>query len=306
MRVTILGTGAMACLIGARLATVAPKGVTLVGTWAAGLDALRAGGIRLEVAAGQRTIPVTVARLGDAVPPAELILVLVKAWQTAQVAKHLPALLAPDGAVLTLQNGLGNLEKLGPQAHLGVTTLGATLVGPGHVRAGGDGPTHITGPAWIRDVLAYADLEVEPVEAAKAESLLWGKLAVNCGINALTALLRVPNGELLNRADAALMMDRAATECAMVAWAQGLVLPYADPIAQVRQVAEKTAANYSSMLQDVLRGAPTEIDAINGAVVRRAREREIVAAVNEMLWRMVRASTNQTLPSQRTLAQTIK
>jgi 2-dehydropantoate 2-reductase len=288
MQLTLLGTGAMACLFGARLAGVAET--TLVGAWAEGLAAIEERGIVVEESSGaSSTVRVRAARLGASVDPADLVLVLVKAWQTEKVAPHLVSLLKPDGVALTLQNGLGNLEKLGPRAHLGVTTVGATLLGPGRVRPGGAGPIHVAGPEWVVELFRRAGFEAHRVDTAQVDSLVWGKLVVNCGINALTALLRVPNGELLDRPDAALLMERAATECAAVARAQGIALPFPDPVARVREVAQKTAVNRSSMFQDILRGAPTEIEAINGAVAREGERLGVPTPVNETLWRLVRA-----------------
>ncbi|MCC7357975.1 MAG: ketopantoate reductase family protein [Anaerolineales bacterium] len=285
MNVTIFGTGAMACLVGAAVAPVAS--VTLVGTWPKGLAALRTHGIRVE---GRPAGPVRVAALGEAAPPARLALVLVKTWQTATVAAALPGYLAPDGLALTLQNGLGNVELLGPRACLGVTTLGATLLGPGQVRPGGEGVTRMAAPAWVAELLNAAGLEAAAVAAAQVDGLLWGKLAVNCGINALTALLRVPNGALLDRPDAVALLNAAAEECAAVAAAQGIALPYADAAGAARAVAQRTAANRSSMFQDILRGAPTEIEAINGAVARTAERLGQPAPVNTVLARLVRAA----------------
>jgi 2-dehydropantoate 2-reductase len=284
MRITLLGTGALACLLGARLTAVAE--VVLVGTWREGVEAIRRGGIEVE---GAGRAPATAVLAGEATPPADLVLVVVKAWQTPYAAAQLPGRLRPEGVALTLQNGLGNLERLGERARLGVTTLGATLLGPGHVRPGGAGPTHLAGPAWIAELLQRAGLEAHTVAPGQVESLLWGKLAINCGINALTALLRVPNGELLARPDAAAVMEAAAEECAAVARARGLALPYASAAEQVRQVAAHTAHNRSSMFQDILRGAPTEVDAINGAVVQAAEGLGVPAPVNHTLWRLVRA-----------------
>jgi 2-dehydropantoate 2-reductase len=287
MPITLLGTGALACLFGAKLARVAP--VTLVGTWAAGLDALESQGIELEEAGAVSTVRVGAAHLSCPPPPADLVLVLVKAWQTASLAAHLPALLKPAGVAVTLQNGLGNRETLGARTCQGVTTLGATLLGPGQVRLGGNGPTHIAGPGWIAKTFGQADLDADTVDSSQMDSLVWGKLAVNCGINALTALWRVPNGELLAHPETALQMELAAAECAAVARAKNIPLPYADPAARVREVAQRTAANLSSMLQDVLRGAPTEIDAINGAVVREGQRLGVPTPINAELVSSVRA-----------------
>ena len=287
MRITLLGTGALACLFGAKLAALGP--VTLVGTWAEGLAALESRGIWLEEAGAVSIVRVGAAHLACPPSPADLVLVLVKSWQTAGVASHLPALLKPAGLAVTLQNGLGNRETLGPHTCQGVTTLGATLLGPGQVRLGGSGPTHIAGPVWITETLSQAGLETYAVVSSQMDSLVWGKLVANCGINALTALLRVPNGELLARPEAAQNMERAAAECADVARAKHIPLPYPDPVAHVREVAQRTALNFSSMLQDVLRGAPTEIDAINGAVVQEGRRLGVPTPVNEALASSVRA-----------------
>ena len=274
----------MACLFGAALAPVAS--ITLVGTWPEGLAALRAHGIRVE---GRPAVRVRAVALGEAAPPADLTLVLVKTWQTAAIGAALPGYLKPDGLALTLQNGLGNVEQLGPRACLGVTTMGATLLGPGQVRPGGTGPTHVAAPAWVAELLNAAGLEAAAVPAAQVDGLLWGKLAVNCGINALTALLRVTNGALLERPDAVALLNAAAEECAAVAAAQGIALPYADAAAAARAVAARTATNRSSMFQDILRGAPTEIEAINGAVARLAERLGVPAPVNTVLARLVRA-----------------
>lgn len=290
MRIIICGTGAMACLFGARLATVAD--VTLVGTWPEGIAAINERGVVLEAGGKAVALRTKAARIDDPLEPADLVLVLVKSWQTERIAMRLPSLMKSNGAVLTLQNGIGNLETLGDSAYQGVTMQGATMLGPGRIRLGGLGVTYLAAPDWVVEPFQQARFDVKQADDFQVKGLVWGKLSVNCGINALTAILRVPNGELLKRPDAMLMMDRAAVECAMVAWSQGILLPFGDPITEVRKVALATATNYSSMLQDLMRGAPTEIEAINGAVVRAAKQLGILASANEMLWRIVRAAVS--------------
>jgi len=291
MRIILFGTGAMACLFGARLSSIAQ--VALVGSWTEGIAAIRQRGILFEDACGSRTVAVNAEYLGAPLEPADLAIILVKSWQTEQIARHFAEYLKPDGIAVSLQNGLGNLELLGPRAFSGATSEGATLLGPAHVRVGGSGPTYIAAPAWVAEVLASGGFDCRCCSPDAAAGLLWGKLLVSCGINALTALLRIPNGEILNRPDAADLMVRAALECAVIARALKIELPFADPEAQVRGVAERTAANQSSMLQDLQRGAPTECDAINGAVVREARKLGMTAPVNEILWKLVRAASHQ-------------
>ena len=203
--------------------------------------------------------------------PADLAIVLVKAWQTESISGFLTGYLNPGGTGDLASKRAGQCGTAGRESFPGSTAEGATLLGPGHVKAGGSGPTHVVAPEWVVDLLQSAGFESYRCNPDEAESLLWGKLSVSCGINALTALLRIPNGELLKRPAATELMVRAAMECAAVARAKGIGLPFPDPALHVKEVAERTAANKSSMLQDILRGAPTECDAINGAVVREGR-----------------------------------
>jgi len=290
MRVLLFGSGAMSCFFAARLAGVAQ--VTIIGTWVEGIDAVRQRGVLLEDSQGIRTVRVEAEYLGADLAPSDIAIILVKSWQTERVARHLPQYLRSDAFAVSLQNGLGNLELLGSRAFPGATAEGATLVGPGHVRAGGAGRTYMVASEWAVNLFRSAGFECYRCGPQEAESLLWGKLAVSCGINPLTALLRIQNGELLKRPSATDLMVRAAKECAAIAGAKGIVLPFADAAARVREVAEKTATNQSSMLQDVMRGAQTECDVINGAIVSEGRRLGISTPVNEVLWKLVQAAVH--------------
>jgi 2-dehydropantoate 2-reductase len=264
----------------------------------------------------------------NAIGPCDLVLILVKSYQTAWAAEQARYLLqahteqrdnetrrqkefktgvslspnlpvSPSGTlVVTLQNGLGNRELLAAAlgeecVGQGVTALGATLLGPGRVRQAGQGAT-VFGAAPDRAAIqTLAELFRAcrlPAELSDdLEALVWGKLVVNAGINALTALLRVRNGALAENSDARMLIASAVAEAAAVAQARGIRLPYDDPLARTLAVARTTAANQSSMLQDVLRGSPTEIDAINGAVEREGQRLGIATPANSMLAALVRA-----------------
>jgi 2-dehydropantoate 2-reductase len=221
--------------------------------------------------------------------------VLVKAWQTERAARHLKECLAQDGIAVTLQNGLGNRETLIQslglnRVALGVTTTGATLLGAGLVKAGGEGPISIErNPALgpLETALRSANFNVQIVN--DAQSLIWGKLLINSAINPLTALLRVKNGELLERPSAREMMGTLARETAQVAYAEKIKLPFDDPVVATEEVTHKTADNHSSMLQDVLRGAPTEIDAICGAIVKTGQRHGLSTPANWACWQLVKA-----------------
>jgi len=291
----ILGTGALGTLFAERLST-AGYAVTMLGTWPDALAALRAHGARVHWPDGSVTAGrVRVASSPAEVPPAQAAIVLVKAWQTPRAARWLAECLTADGVALTLQNGLGNdailAEALGRErVAVGTTTTGASLHAPGEVRFGGEGVISLARHPRITPIhtaLQKAGFTVETVDDVRG--LIWGKLAVNAAINPLTALLGVPNGALLEDPAARLFMRRAAEEVAAVAAAQGISLPYPDPAAAAEDVARRTAANLSSMLQDLRRGAPTEIDAICGAVARIGAQIGVPAPLNQALAEMVKA-----------------
>jgi 2-dehydropantoate 2-reductase len=222
------------------------------------------------------------------------VLVLVKSWQTARVATQLHRLLDSSGIALTLQNGLGNYETLvsvlsEERVTLGVTTLAARLLAPGYVMHTGEGKVNLgTHPrqADLQQMLTSAGFQVEIV--ADPKSLMWGKLVINAAINPLTAILGITNGELLTQPDTRELLSEVATEAEFIAYHNGVRLPYLDPIEAVEQVARNTAANHSSMLQDLLNERPTEIDSINGAIVHEAEKVGIPTPVNRVLWHLVK------------------
>jgi 2-dehydropantoate 2-reductase len=322
MNILVVGTGALATLFAARL-TEAGHTITMLGSWQDGILALRKNGARVVDSHGNEK-QYTVHATDDPRDCAGMkyAIVLVKAWQTERVAGQLKECLADDGLALTLQNGLGNYEALSQaldlsaaestetlrkssensvakkksRVALGITTTGATLLGAGLVKAGGEGIVSLErnqalGP--VEEALRSAGFNVQLVEDAR--SLIWGKLVVSAAINPLTALLRVKNGELLQNPSAHELMRALACETTQTAHAEGIDLPFDDPVAAVEEVARKTAENTSSMLQDVLRSAPTEIDAICGAVVRIAEKHKIDVPVNWSCWQLVKALSGDTI-----------
>ncbi len=294
--ILIAGTGALGTLFAAHL-SAAGHPVTMLGSWENGLSALGESGARLVDADGvEQAHPVKATNNPADCRGQRYALVLVKSWQTERVAKQLADCLAEDGLALTLQNGMGNRELLAealglPRVALGVTTTGATLLGPGLARAGGEGVISVEahprlGP--LEAALTGAGFNVQVVN--DADALVWGKLVINAAINPLTALLRVPNGELLHRPAAHLLMRVLAQEAAAVARAQGIRLPFEDAVRAAEDVARKTASNHSSMFQDMRRGAPTEIDAICGAITQTGEKLGVDTPVNRVCWHLTRAS----------------
>ena len=298
--ILIVGTGALATLFAARLSTHGHP-VTMLGTWKTGLRVLRKNGVRLVDASGlEHAHPVEATDNPSDCKGARYALVLVKSWQTERVARQLADCLAEDGLALTLQNGMGNRELLAeilgpPRVALGVTTTGATLLGPGLARAGGEGVISVEAhPRLVplEAALTGAGFNVQVVN--DADALVWGKLVINAAINPLTALLRIPNGELLQRPAAHKLMGVLAQEAAAVATAQGIHLPFEDAVQAAEEVARKTASNHSSMFQDIRRGAPTEIDAICGAITQTGEKLGVSTPANRVCWHLTRASLSAT------------
>lgn len=300
MQVIILGTGALGCVYAARLAGQVE--VWMLGTWAAGIAAVQRIGIQVMDPDGH-TWQASVRATSDPaeVPPADYALVLVKSHQTERAAAWAAQVLKPDGLVVTFQNGLNNGAKLVAvlgveRVAVGVTYNGATLLAPAEVRHAAIQPTFIGVTPVIAErvtalvaLLCQAGLEAYPTP--DIEGRLWGKAVANAAINPLTALWRVPNGEVCTTAPRRALLADLAEETAAVAQARGVTLPFADPVVYVQGVCRGTAANRSSMLQDVERGRPTEVDSITGVIVAEGKRLGVPTPVNEVVWRLVRGAT---------------
>jgi 2-dehydropantoate 2-reductase len=299
METLIIGAGAMGGLFATLLAPVVPtrlfttnaehaEAINLAGLSLTGMD----GRVRRS-AANALTDPRQYGRCAD------LIIICTKARSTSQAAGIARQLLAKDGLVLTLQNGLGNLELIQAavgtaRAAAGITAQAATLLGPGQVRHAGSGPTVLAaGPGQAKKIAAVAAVFNQagiPTSVTEdGEALLWSKLIINVGINALTTLLRVPNGTLAQIPECESIMAQAVAEAVAVARAMGIELPNETPLDRVKQVCAMTSGNQSSMLQDILKGRPSEIDVINGAVVREGAQNGVPTPVNQMLTQLIKA-----------------
>ncbi len=295
IQVLIVGSGAMACLFAARLAAAGVR-IAMLGSWKEGVHAIRQFGVRMIDADGSlKTFPVQIFSDHGLLKSIPYALALVKSYQTGRAAAQLREYLAPDGLLVTLQNGIGNQEQykqtLGAErVAVGVTTLGATQVKPGMVEPAGEGPIFLSQHPRLprlQNYLNKAQFQLEITE--DTEALLWGKLVINAAINPLTALLRLPNGELLQRPSARALLQSSAREAAQVAASLGITLPYPDPLEAAENTARQTAVNFSSMLQDVQRGTLTEIDAICGAITRAGEKAGVPTPVNRTLWQLILA-----------------
>lgn len=300
MHIAIVGPGAVGLLWAARLARAGAQ-VTILDHDPERAQRLSREGFILEEEGGEtrQVLPVS-AEPAQALGQADLALVCVKAYQTAQVAQTLAQHLPPRGRALTLQNGAGNVEALaqalGPARVLGgITSEGATRLAPDRVRHGGQGQTHLgpaQGPpdAFCQELVEQFGRAGFASQAAQGvQNLIWTKLMINVGINALTAILEVPNGRLLELPAALQLMDQAVAEALAVGQALGIEFLHQDMPEAVRQVAQRTGANISSMLQDRRAGRRSEVEFINGAVSAQGRLLGLPTPINLTLTSLVLA-----------------
>jgi 2-dehydropantoate 2-reductase len=285
----------MGCLFAARL-KMADYDVTLLDYIQERAEQINNQGIMLEGVTGEYTVKVPTLS-GDLPSPPDLVLICVKSYKTKEACQTIKPRLTPETVVVSLQNGVGNIEILeeifGNERVLGgVTAEGATLLGIGKIRHAGQGET-IIGPKGGPDSLVEKIIDAFNRAGFKTRSvdnvsdLIWGKLIINVGINALTAITRLKNGRLSQLSGTRLIMEEAIKEAVAVVEAKHIKLPYPDPLGRVMEVCEATAGNMASMLQDVLKGRITEIDFINGAIVREGRSMGIPTPVNLTLTSLV-------------------
>jgi 2-dehydropantoate 2-reductase len=297
--ILVAGAGALGSVVGGLLA-VSGWPVTLLGR-RAHLDAVRARGLLIDGLFGTHRVRglecVTEARGRYAG-----ILLTVKAYDTAAMVATVAPLLAPDGFLISLQNGLGNVEAaqrvLGEDRVLGARVIfGAELVAPGHARVTvyADPVLIGTGAAAERWAVALAAAGIPAEATTDLVAELWGKVLYNAALNPLGALLGARYGELAENPDTRAIMDTVIEEAFSVARAEHVALRWPDAIAYREafygRLVPSTAGHRSSMLQDIERGRPTEIDAMNGYIAARGAARGVPAPVNATLTRLVRART---------------
>ena len=299
MKIAILGAGAMGSLFGGLLAE-ADQHVTLLDINDAHLQAITTHGLRLETDTGDRHVRNLQAfRPGDATDVPDLLIVFTKAMHTRAALASVRHLIGESTHVLTLQNGLGNVEALAsvvPQERIfvGVTTWPADLAGPGHVRSHGAGAIRLmTADGAQRPLLTPV---VDTLSAAglncQADANVWGavweKVAFNAALNPLCTVLNQPVDALGAVEDGPTLALSIVDEVLTVARASGITVNAAKVSDNVRHSIVAHRGHKPSMLQDVLAGRPTEIESINGAVVATARRHGVPVPHTETLMQLVR------------------
>lgn len=261
------------------------------------VDALDAGLLVRMGMGSEHRIPVRVSPDPAILHACDAIFIFVKSYATAGAARDIAPHLGEGAVVVSLQNGLGNREQLerelpGVRLVYGTTTIGGYREGPSTVVLGGMGEIVIGGADdkaldLVRGMLGSAGLDVHITP--RPDVAVWKKAVINAGINPLGALAGLENGRLLENEHLSALQESIIRESVAVAMAGGISLDPDDMIAAAREVCEKTAANRCSMLQDLDARRKTEIDSINGHIIRAGLKHGVRAPYNEAVYRLVKA-----------------
>ena len=308
MKIGIVGPGALGCFYAVRLAKDRDNEVFLIDKDPKRARGLDRRGIRISGLTNMTAPAASVKVVSDArrAGICDVVLVLVKAYDTTAAARRARPCVGPDTVVVTLQNGFGNIaeirkalpRKFAGNVTGGITSNGVTLLGLGWVRHAGKGYTIIgfdpdrTGrqKRKVRELAAALNAAgIRTSVKRGTDNLIWSKVVLNSAINPLAALLRVPNGALVKLGWARRTICAIAEESAKVVRSSGRRLTFPSPRRKVVEVCNLTEVNINSMLQDILAGKKTEVDAINGAIVRRAERLGMRAPLNVACWRIVRS-----------------
>jgi len=287
-RIAVVGAGAVGCYFGGMMARAGAP-VNFIGR-PEHVDAMRRDGLFFETATVQEHVPVRASTEIASAHDAQMILFCVKSGDTERVARELVPHLAPGSAVVSLQNGVDNARRIqfatGIDVIPAVVYVACSMAGPGHVRHAGFGNLVIGKSTQIAQVFERAGVPCRVSDLIETE--LWKKLLLNCAYNAISALARAKYGEIVRNEGAREVMRRMIEEAVEVAHADGIELPGPALIENAFRAGEVMAQAISSTAQDISRGKTTEIDSLNGYVVRRGVELGVATPVNQAMYALVK------------------
>jgi len=298
--IVVLGAGAVGCFYGGMLARAGHR-VTLIGR-PAHVQAIAANGLRMQTLSFDEQVPLAASTDASAVAGADLVLFSVKSTDTEAAGEEMRVHLRPGALVLCLQNGVDNAERLRavlPGVHVvaAVVYVATEMASPGHLRHHGRGelvmepiPSDPSRSAALAQ--AFIAASVPTTLSDNVRGALWAKLILNCAYNALSALGRLPYGELVQRPGVAEVIRDVVAECRAVATADGVNM-HDDVDTSVRRIPETMPLQHSSTAQDLARGKPSEIDFLNGHVVKRGEALGIPTPANRVLWTLVKLAESR-------------
>lgn len=299
MKIVIVGAGAMGGLVGALL-TESGIEATLYDISREQVEAIRKHGLIIERENKRRVVKVHATNALHELGQADLLIVLVKSYDTQRAVQGVKDCISPETLVLTLQNGEGNVAAISrvipaQQILAGVTSHGAMLLSPGIVRHNGGAKTFI-GPVDRHQfpkaeevARLFNQAGIETIVSQDIQGTIWTKLLANAAINPLTAIMGCTNGALLEDESLLAVMENIVEEGKKAAAAAGIKLFREDMFDYVKSVCTATRENKSSMLMDILKGRRTEIDAINGMVTLIGEKNGQGTPVNQCVTQLVHA-----------------
>ena len=289
--VTVMGAGAVGCYFGGMLARAGHK-VTLVGR-PQHVEAVARAGLRMETRTFDEQVRLQAVVDAAHAPPADLVLFCVKSMDTEAAGRALKPLLRKDTLVLCLQNGVDNADRLRavlPEQEVAaaVVYVATEMAGPGHLKHHGRGELVIEpGMRAVEVQRAFTGAGVPTEISDNVRGALWFKLVLNSAYNAISAIAQKPYGETVRGPGVWDVMRDVVDECLAVARAEGVQVP-GDAHAATRKLVESMPSQFSSTAQDLARGKPTEIDFLNGYIVRRGEALGVPVPANRVLWALVK------------------
>ncbi|EXI80591.1 MAG: 2-dehydropantoate 2-reductase [Candidatus Accumulibacter appositus] len=290
MKIAVMGAGAVGCYYGGMLAR-AGHAVQLIGR-AQHVAALSRDGLLMDTQSFQAQVPVEASTDARAVRGARLVLCCVKSPDTQSAAAEMAPYLDPDAFLLSLQNGVDNAERLQAALHRevapAVVYVATEMAGPGLVKHHGRGEL-VIGPSSFSDELLelFAAAAVPVTLSDNVTGALWAKLIVNCAYNALSAITQIPYGRLVQGESVEGVLRDLVQECLAVAHAAGVSVA-GDSWQAVQQIARSMPGQLSSTAQDLARHKPSEIDYLNGYVLRKGEELGVATPANRALYAIVK------------------
>ncbi len=290
-KIAVMGAGAVGCYYGGMLAR-AGHDVTLIGR-PNHVDAIQRDGLLLDTQSFKEQVRLQASTEPSAVAGATLVLFCVKSTDTESAAAAIRPHLLPGALVLSLQNGVDNAVRL--QAALPDQEVAASVVyvatempGPGHVKHNGRGELVIAASTTTADAAALLVAAGVPTDiSSNVEGALWAKLILNCAYNALSAITQQPYGQLVQGEGVQDVIRDLVNECLAVAQADGITVP-GDVWQAVERIAQTMPQQLSSTAQDLARGKRSEIDHLNGYVLRRGEVLGIATPVNRVMHTLVK------------------
>ena len=291
LNIAVMGAGAVGCYFGGMLARAGHR-VTLIGR-PHHVEAINRDGLRMETTRFDETIPLASTSDVGAVSDAQLVLFCVKSGDTEMAGQLIKPYLPKQTVVLCMQNGCDNdvrLRAVLDEAEVvaAVVYVGAEMAGPGHLKHHGRGELLLDPVRNIADLATiFNEAEIPAQLSDDVRGQLWLKLTLNCAYNAISAISLKPYGETVGSPGVQDVMRDVVNECLAIAKCEGITVP-GDVNIAVRKLVEAMPKQMASTAQDLMRGKPTEIDFLNGHVVRRGKALGIPTPANQVLWALVK------------------